>query len=78
MPIFYSSCLQYHFPEKRLHNSHKKNVVSSVAKNPDFLMKNQHFPKMKGLDLIETGFKLMKQCDLKRIGYVWLVFFNGS
>ena len=53
-----------------MQNSHKKTFVRWIAKNRDFLQKNQFFPKMKGLIFIKTVFKLRKQCHLKYLANV--------
>ena len=53
-----------------MQNSHKKAFVRWIAKNRDFLQKNQFFPQNERLNFIKTGFKLRKQCHLKDLANV--------
>ena len=69
LPIRYYSCLQFHFTKKRLH---KKNFLSWIAKNRDFLMKNQHFPQNERLRFYKKNwFQTKDALTPKSIAYVW-------
>ena len=64
----YATVHAYNFisPKKRLYNSHKKIFLSWIAKNGDFLTKNQHFPQNERLRFHKNWFQTKEASSPKK------------
>ena len=66
------------FYRKRLHtgNSLKKTFLSWIAKNRDFLMKNQHFPQNERLRFHKNWFQTKEALSPKKYSVCLVQYFS--